>query len=365
MVGRSRRPAVWAGYLSDKLIVSTGRRIVALELAQGSVQWRFDTQQAGKDLDRPDPFANPAEAPERVQTAGQALSDFQLVKGRVFCLRGRSELIALDADTGSLAWTFSSPPGEINPNLWIGPDRAVVQVEKPNQLLVLRTDDGRVVNRVPMADKELLDRPPVPIDENSVLLVSERRTVKRFDLTHGQSSWVYQESIDMPKNGPPRLIYSAGVLLVLHDGLLLTRLDPATGEKRWECLLGENLSGRPDAIACDDKTFYCVDFLYVAGAVQQSVRAIALEDGSRVWARPLKGPSIETWSIALTERCVIAYPNAPDSPGTDVGIMPVIVRRREDGRWCSGSSSRRRLTGPRSRSIRAVPCWPRPRGCGR
>ena len=34
----------------------------------------------------------------------------------------------------------------------------------------------------------------MPIDENSVLLVSDRRTVKRFDLVHGQTSWVYRES---------------------------------------------------------------------------------------------------------------------------------------------------------------------------
>ena len=325
-------PAVWAGYLADKLIVATARQIVALELSEGSVQWRFDSTRIGKNLDRPDPFANPAEGGDRVEPSGQSLKDFQLVKGRVFCLRNRSELIALDGDTGALAWSFSSPPGEINPNLWIGADRAVVQVDKPNQLLVLRTDDGRVVTRVALADNELLDRPPTPIDENSVLLVSDRRTVKRFDLTHGQTSWVYQESKALPRNGPPRLIVSAQALLVLHDGLLLIRLDPATGEKRWECLLGENLSERPDAMAWDENRFYCVDFEHIAGATRQSVRAIALEDGSRIWSCPLTGPSVAVWSIALTERCVIAYPSAANfCEGADQGNMPVIVRRRQDG----------------------------------
>ena len=85
-----------------------------------------------------------------------------------------------------------------------------------------------------------------------MLLVSDRRTVKRFDLTHGQTSWVYQESKDMPINGPPRLLGSGETLLVLHDGRSLIRLDPATGKKRWECLLGtEDLSERPGSIACD------------------------------------------------------------------------------------------------------------------
>ncbi len=118
------------------------------------MQWRFDAQRSGKVPVRRDPFAVPAEAADRPQSAGQNLSEFHLVKGRVFCLRNKTELIALDGDTGALAWSFSSPPGEINLNLWIA-DRAVMQVDKPNQLLVLRTDDGRVVTRVALADKEL------------------------------------------------------------------------------------------------------------------------------------------------------------------------------------------------------------------
>ena len=45
LVVRSGAPAVWAGYLSDKLIVATPRQIAALELSQGTVQWRFDARQ--------------------------------------------------------------------------------------------------------------------------------------------------------------------------------------------------------------------------------------------------------------------------------------------------------------------------------
>ena len=51
-------PAVWAGYLSDKLIAATARQIVALELGQGTVQWRYDLSHSDKDLERPNPFAD-------------------------------------------------------------------------------------------------------------------------------------------------------------------------------------------------------------------------------------------------------------------------------------------------------------------
>ena len=326
-------PAVWAGYLSDKLIVATSRQIAALELSQGNVQWRFESAKTAKDPDRPDPFANAPLPLKQEKPSGPILSGFQLVKGRVYCLRSKSELIALDGDTGVLDWSFSSPPGEINPNVWIGADRALLEVDKPNQLLVLRTDDGRPVTRVALTENELLERPPMPIDENSVLLVSDRRTVKRFDLVTGQTTWVYQESERTPTYGPPRLLGNAECLLVLHDGLWLIRLDAATGLNRWKCLLGtENLSERPDAIACDDKNFYCVNYESFSGTARQAIRAISLEDGTRLWSHPLMGPQDAQWSIALSERAVFAYPTTnPYSKDGDLASMPLCVRRCDDG----------------------------------
>ncbi len=328
-------PAVWAGYLSDKLIVATPRQIFGLELAQGVIQWRYELPRSDGDP-RPDPFANanPIDAAQRNDRPGaDPLAEFQIVKGRVFCLRGRRELIALDGDTGALDWSFSSPPGEINPNLWIGADRIVLQVDKPNQLLVLRTDDGQRVTRVALADNELLERPPMPLDEDSVLLVPDRRTVKRFDLKHGQTQWVYQESKDLPVNGPPRLLGNPEHLLVLHDGRLLIRLDPATGSKRWSCLLGiEDLSERPDASVCDDNAFYCVNIENIYGSMRQALRAVSLADGSRLWSRHLAGPQDAIWSVALSQRCVIAYPGSTRlTDGGEIVNLPVILRRRDSG----------------------------------
>jgi len=327
--------AVWVGYLSDKLIAATPRQILALEPGQGALQWRYDLSRSGKDLNRPDPFvnANPGEADLRRDRTGETLSGFQLVKGRVFCLRGRRELIALDGDTGALDWSFSAPPGDINPNLWIGADRTVLQVDKPNQLLVLRTEDGQPITRAALAENDMLERPPMPLDEDSVLLVADRRTVKRFDLKHGHTMWVYQESKDLPVNGPPRLLGDPERLLVLHDGRLLIRLDPATGSKRWSSLLGsEDLSERPGSMVYDEKSFYCVNIENIFGGMRQALRALSLEDGSRVWSCHLTGPQDAVWSIALTQRCVIAYPHmARPADQGDIENMPVILRLRDTG----------------------------------
>jgi outer membrane protein assembly factor BamB len=333
--------AVWAGYLADKLIAATPRQIVALELGQGILQWRYDLARSAKDL-KPDPFGNtnPGDVSERRERSGEVASGFQLVKGRVFCLRGRRELIALDGDTGVLDWSFSAPPGEINPNFWVGADRTVLQVDKPNQLLVLRTDDGRPVTRAALAENDVLERPPMPLDDDSVVLVTDRRTVKRFDFNHGQTTWVYQESKELPVNGPPRLLGDSERLLVLHDGRLLIRLDPATGSKRWASPLGsEDLSERPGSMAWDDKRFYCVNIESLFGGPRHALRALKLEDGSRAWSCPLTGPEDAVWAIALSQRCVIAYPNstrlsaAGDIENTPLILenMPVILRQRETG----------------------------------
>ncbi len=103
---------------------------------------------------------------------------------------------------------------------------------------MLRTDDGRPTSRIPLDENERLQRMPVPVDEDSVLLVTDLRTVKKFDLNHGQTVWVYQESRVLPVNGAPRVFGDSERLLVLHDGRTLIRLDPATGSKRWSCSLG-------------------------------------------------------------------------------------------------------------------------------
>ena len=84
----------------------------------------------------------------------------------------------------------------------------------------------------------------------------------------------------MPVNGPPRVLVDAERLLVLHDGRLLIRLDPVNGSKRWSAVLGiEDLSERPEAIACDDRRVYC--------ASQQTLRALSIDDGKAALDVPL------------------------------------------------------------------------------
>ena len=164
----------------------------------------------------------------------------------------------------------------------------------------------------------------MPIDEDHVLLVVDRRTVKNLDLGRGLFAWNYRESSEMPVNGPPRVLVDAERVLVLHDGRVLIRLDPQSGAKRWSSVLGiEDLSDRLDAIACDERRVYCVS--------QQTLRALAVDDGLPLWTCHLTGPENALWSIALTDRCVMAYPSLSNLSEGELESMPVVVRRQETG----------------------------------
>ncbi|MCA1686888.1 MAG: PQQ-like beta-propeller repeat protein, partial [Planctomycetia bacterium] len=174
------------------------------------------------------------------------------------------------------------------------------------------------------AEDEEWARPPLPMDDDHVVLAVDRRTVAGFDLSRGVASWVFRESRELPKNGPPRPFGDSERLLIVHDGNELIRLDAATGLKRWSRPLGsEDLSERPEALALDGERVYWVSGQTLSGA--------RLGDGALSWSRHLSGPE-SGWAIDLTERSVLAYPGLPRRAGNEIEGLPLVVRRRDDGR---------------------------------
>lgn len=324
--------AVWVGYLADKLVAATPRRVVGLDARTGAVRWRFGPDAEPAAEPKLDPFARegapradaPADddAPAHVPVA--LLHGFQAVGGRLFALRGDDELLALDGDSGLIDWSFSARGGGLNPLVGIGPERLVLQTGKPSEIVVLEAETGRGVARVPLAEGESLQRVPAALDEDHAIVVTDRRTVKKLDLARGRFDWEYRESAELPTYGAPRPLVDAERLLVIHDGRTLIRLDPATGARRWSALLGvDDLGERPDASAMDERRFY-----WTSGA---RLRALSLEDGASLWGRPLAGPSPARWSIALSDHAVLAYPEAAVLADDPSGPLPVVVRRQFDG----------------------------------
>ncbi len=320
---------VWVGYLADRLIAATRTKLAALNLAGGAVEWQHDLAtaatraQANPFAPRPEP-ADPDGTRDRDQDGvGGPPQEFRVVGGRVICVRGDHALMAVDGDTGQVEWSYTPASGRIAPRMLVGSGRIVFQVRRPNAVVVLDTATGRRRGEFPQGDEEAWPRDPLPIDDDHVALVADRRTVALFDLNRGVNAWVFRESGEMPKYGPPRLIGDAERLLVVHNGVDLIRLDPAGGSKKWSRPLGdENLSERPDALALAGDRFY-----YASGS---DLIAVAVADGSTAWRRKLIGPP-SGWSVALTDRCVAAYPNPARLVDDDVAAVPVVFRRRDTG----------------------------------
>jgi outer membrane protein assembly factor BamB/tetratricopeptide (TPR) repeat protein len=326
-------PPVWVGYLADKVIATTETRIVALGLDQGALQWQYDAGSAEAARRGANPFARPEPEPPATPSGAGAgagpgrLHHFRIVGGRIFCLRGTRELVAFDGDTGLVDWSFAPLAGTINPNLWIGPQRIVLQVSKPGALLVLETASGRRRAEYPADEDQEWARCPVPIDDDHVVLVPDRRTVALFDLRRGVNSWIFRESLELPKHGAPRLLGGAERLIVIHDGTNAIRLDPATGDKVWAQSLPlgiEDLSERPESTVLDSERFYWVS--------DQTLKSAALKDGVMTWTQHLTGPE-SSWALALSERCVMAYPvPAPIQQGGDeIDGLSLVFRRRDTG----------------------------------
>jgi outer membrane protein assembly factor BamB/tetratricopeptide (TPR) repeat protein len=312
---------VWIGYLADRLIAATETSLTALSLEKGSPEWHYDLSNAKPARRGPNPFAKPTKPGP--QAAPARLDKFRIVGSRVFCLRGDSELLAFDGDSGLIDWSYAPTVGRLNPHLWIGSERIVLQVGNPNAIVVLETADGRTHAEFPQNDDEPWGRDPLPIDDDHVALVVNRQTVALFDLVRGITSWTTQIKPVQPSHGAPRLLGDAERLLVLNDGNELIRLDPRTGGRLWSSPLGsEDLSERPAAMAFDADRFY-----YCNG---QSLAALAMGDGSLLWRRFLTGAE-SGWSVTLTRGCVAVYPRPQGSSEPELDRLPLLFCRRDNG----------------------------------
>ena len=315
---------LWVAYLDDRVVVASESKIVALELLKGENLWTYSSADPSAPRRSPGPFAKPDPPGKPVAEPSGKLHGFRVLAGRVYFLRGDHELIALDGERGLVDWSFRPISGEINANLLVGSQSVVLQALRPNAIVVLEIGSGRRRAEYSQAEnEEAWPRAPLPLDDDRIVVVADRRTVALFDLVKGVNAWVFHESKDLPKNGPPRLFGDAERLLMLHDGNELIRLDATTGLKKWSRPLGvEDLSERPEALALDGERAYWASGFTLNG--------LQLSDGSLAWSRHLSGRETG-WAIELTERCVLAYPGLSKRTETGPAGLPLVLRRRDTG----------------------------------
>lgn len=196
----------------------------ALDLADGSKQWRASLRDSKDGFERSKAGVSPAVAGESL-VAGAAED---------------GTLYSMDLDTGSTNWTFDLGKG----------------VDPPT------VADGTVYV---MTDAD----PSISFGKN-------QRSVYAIDFETGEKEWVFTEGLT---DGCPA--YANGSLFIgsVHengDNDSLYRIDAASGEKVWRVKLGENTSSAP--VTVGDAVFASTD---------TDLYAIEQADGSVRWRRPI------------------------------------------------------------------------------
>jgi len=136
---------------------------------------------------------------------------------------GAAELIALDGDTGAVELVVRRAARVRSIQLWIGAERVVLQLDKPNQCCCC-DEDGQPVARSPLASANGR-RPPCPSRMMPCSWSPTGLSVKKLDLNHGQTIWEYRENDDM-RSWPAHRHGGRRSVLFWHDGRTLIRLDP-------------------------------------------------------------------------------------------------------------------------------------------
>ena len=95
-----------------------------------------------------------------------------------------------------------------------------------------------------------------------------------------------------------------------------------------------------------------------------SLRALSLADGSPVWERRLTGPE-SSWQVALTDQCVLVYPNRPAVEEAEGEGLALVFRPGIREISFSGFTSTEHCRKLRCGSPRAVSWSPRREGSGR
>ena len=201
---------VWVGYLADKLLAATSTAcVVALDPTTGAEQWRFAARQPARDRDAgPIPSPATSAAAAGPDAARAALHDFQLVGGRLFCLRGDAgadlrsrrrhrlgRLVVLAARRRDQPQALDRPGADRPPGPEAQSARRAGDRQRP---------PGRADCRWPRAKRS--SGAPVPIDDDHVLLVPGPPDGQEVRSQPRPVRLGLPREREMPVNGPPRVL---------------------------------------------------------------------------------------------------------------------------------------------------------------
>lgn len=313
-------PPIWAGLTAGRGLLFDGDKLIGIDPATGRVVWRLSLRALDSEDPRYSPFAavrsqaDTASAGRKPYDLAQERSwwSIETSSGGVLLYDHSGQVWRVDAREGRILWTRMTDGGR-SPEDGQAPQATLagrhVLLREGSSLLVLDERTGELSRSIEasIAGQDW-PRRPLQWDENRIVVTPDRLNVAMIDLAEGKRLWTWKVTATSPRNGPPRLFREGDKLVVIKDGDMAVRLDPANGKPVWDAFLGGTDHSRdlPD-IALDDQRMYVIERLESSRIPGLVTRAYDLTDGSVAW-RSVHISVGQSWAVS-------------SRAGTDSGVM--------------------------------------------
>ncbi|MGE3805164.1 MAG: PQQ-binding-like beta-propeller repeat protein [Gemmataceae bacterium] len=268
-------PVLWLGHYQDLVLVAGPNAVSAFRLDDGALVWNWQPAAAGWWQTGPQP----------------GVTRVALVDDRLVFLLGERRLVALNAESGEVAWSRLAtnadlalpPPAGRFLAQWLATRGRVLVHTASGKRLLLDSRTGRVLDDA-TTPGATWPAPPHLVDRHQACIVFNRSKLLLIDLDSDAERWSFETVKPSVTGRPPRLFGYGQSLLVVSDAWQLERIDVKTGKSLWQTGGPRWLEDKAPAwdIAVDDKQLYFVR--------NQAVQALKLEDGKQAWQLPIDGP---------------------------------------------------------------------------
>jgi outer membrane protein assembly factor BamB len=315
-----------AAVVDDAILATGARGAVRLARADGRIRWAFRLP----DTD-PLPARGPRPIPRSadVPTTRPGLSDFALAGSRLIARLGEHHMLALDTDSGQVAWLIDSfrdakytpfplPTAPRFARPFFADGQAVIVHRSTGQRWSIQPETGGV-SRIAASSLVPWDGPPVRIDSRLIAVPDGPARVRAIDPDHSQVLWSYDAGRPASLTGrPPQLRpVPAGLLVAVsrNYGIEIDRLLGVGGARSWRDGPAFIPAGEVDLATAD------TDFVNILIPAEGRLTALRLKDGRAAWTTDLTaeiGGLHATWAVRAGRKAILAYPAhpiVPDPPG--------------------------------------------------
>lgn len=294
-----------AAYGPAGLLLATSDLLVCLRYDSGSIVWRAERISRDDDAAwitgaRTVRAATTGDGrPRRTHETDTADDPKIVVVGDVvLTMRGSSQLVALDAETGSPIWE-ASPGGALGFQV-VG---SIVCIANDNRLHGLELRSGKLLFQSPIRGTG-----NVVATAEHLVLRSAPDEVAAIDPGSGKMAW--KRAVLPPSVHPLRLFSAGDSLIGFFDGWQLSRFDRRDGSVLWE----RAVAGRP--VPDVRQAHLCGEQFVVL--THDGIQCHDLTRGKLNWQQPQSGPwttrkliplesQVVVWASGATEAALFAY----------------------------------------------------------